>query len=430
MNIQKLLYQNILWRGFFYLSAFILNIFIARHFEAALTGRIYYLITIYAFITLITSLSLETGIVYFSSKNQISQSKLMNFSLLWVGLITVLMLVIFGIISLFATINSLIFAYGMLFVSGNILLTFITGLFYARKKYMAPNIVGIFINVLLIALLFFAHSNNSWLSNDNFLIIYFSSFLVQAILSLAILRSGLPKTLKISLPDKWQLKMLFHYCLLAFVANLFSLFLYRIDYWFVHRYCTAQALGNYIQVSKLAQMFFILPGILASAVFPLTAGDHRQKINNSLMMLCRVLLFFYGIACVILAIAGSWLFPVIFGESFTGMYEPFILLIPGILALSTLYTLTAYFAGKNQIFVNLKGVAIALVIIILGDAYLIPRYGINAAAAVSSLGYIAYHIYVLAIFTKQYKVSAIDFFYLRISDLQKIKNFFFKFPPA
>jgi O-antigen/teichoic acid export membrane protein len=104
------------------------------------------------------------------------------------------------------------------------------------------------------------------------------------------------------------------------------------------------------------------------------------------------------------------------------MYPAFLFLIPGILGLSTLYILTAYYAGKNRVMVNLKGASLTLFIIILGDALLIPSYGIIAAAAVSSAGYIAYHVYVLSIFTREYKTPAIGFFAFKLSDLSRFKR--------
>ncbi len=225
-----------------------------------------------------------------------------------------------------------------------------------------------------------------------------------------------------NLPKIAEIKMVFQFCLLAFVSNLITFLYYRVDYWFVNHYRSAEELGNYIQVSKIAQMFFVLPGILASAVFPLTAGGRRREINNMLMVMSRSILFFYSLACLFLVITGKWLFPFIFGDSFKGMYSTFLFIIPGILGLSTLYTLTAYFAGKNRVIVNLKGSCLALITIITGDVLLIPKYGINAAAAVSSVGYIVYHIYVLQVFTKEYKTPVLSFFIFKYSDFSSIKR--------
>lgn len=219
-----------------------------------------------------------------------------------------------------------------------------------------------------------------------------------------------------------EFRLLFRYCMMAYLANIIFFLLYRIDYWFVEKYCSAVQLGNYIQVSKLGQLFFILPTILASAIFPLTAGGQKEKVNSLLPLLSRSIFWLYAIICLLLMLAGKWLFPFIFGADFTGMYQPFLLLIPGILSLSGLFTLTAYYAGKNKIKVNITGSLLALVVIIVGDSIFIPMYGINAAAFISSIGYIVYQVYVLIIFNKEYQTQINDFFILKISDWQNIKK--------
>ena len=131
----------------------------------------------------------------------------------------------------------------------------------------------------------------------------------------------------------------------------------------------------------------------------------------------------YLLACLFLVLTGKWLFPYVFGESFVDMYRPFLFLIPGILALSGIFTITAYFAGKNRIKFNIIGSVLALVVIFIGDIIFIPVYGINAAAWVSSIGYIVYQVYVLVIINKEFKTTISDFFVFRISDLHNIKNY-------
>ena len=423
MNIHKLLYQNIIWRGLYYLLTFILNIVIARHFEAELTGVIYYLVNIYAFITLMASVSLESGLIYFASAKKILQSKLFSFSIIWVTFTALIMAALFFSIVSFSKIKitSNEFLYALLFVCGNLLFTFLNSLFYADNKFKISNVTGIVINSLLIILIFFINESY-WLTNEKYIFIYFGSFLAQGIILAIIFINKYNPSWKFQLPSISQIKILFQYCLLAFASNVVTFLYYRIDYWFVHHYRSPVELGNYIQVSKLAQMFFVLPGILAGAVFPITAGGRRQEINDILTILSRSILFLYGVACLFFVIVGKWLFPFVFGDSFDNMYVPFLFLIPGILALSTLYTLTAYYAGKNRVMVNLKGALLTFIIIVSGDILFIPSYGINAAAAVSSVGYIAYHVYVLSVFTKEYKTSALDFFIFRFSDIPKMKR--------
>ena len=298
---------------------------------------------------------------------------------------------------------------------------------YAKRNFFLPNIINIIINLVLIGILLLMQFSQIKIADDNtFIIIFFSSMLLQGLIAVLALGIKYIRHWRPIFPTTIELRKLFRFGLTAFSANIISFLLYRIDYWFVKEYCDAADLGNYIQVSKLAQVFFILPGILAGTVFPLTAGGQRQNVNELLATISRLIFIFYIFCCGILAVTGYWLFPLLFGESFQNMYVPFLLLIPGILALSTLYTLTAYNAGKNKISTNIKGASIALAFIIVTDLVFIPLYGINGAAMISSIGYIIYHIYVLTAFTKEYGSSAISFFNFKLSDIQKIRNSIFK----
>jgi O-antigen/teichoic acid export membrane protein len=157
-------------------------------------------------------------------------------------------------------------------------------------------------------------------------------------------------------------------------------------------------------------------------VFPITASGRKETINKLLTLLSRSIFLLYTICCIVLALIGKWLFPFVFGESFTAMYLPFLWLIPGILSLSGIFTLTAYFAGKNRIKVNITGSVYALIVIVAGDIFFIPKYGIEAAAIVSSLGYIVYQIYIITVFRKEYQTAVSDFFIFRSSDWKQIKQ--------
>ncbi|MDB5198703.1 MAG: hypothetical protein JWO92_666 [Chitinophagaceae bacterium] len=424
MPIARLFYQGIIWKGLFFLSAFILNVLIARHFQASVSGEIFYLINLYAFIILIVGISLESSMGYYVAKNEISIEKLVNFSLVWMLFIAACIFLYMLSIKNYYTnkINMLAIA----FICGNLLSNYCAGISYAKRNFFLPNVINISINLgLVLLLLLMEFFQQKIISDDVFIIIFFSSFLLQGLTSFIALVVTYIKTRQFTLPTSIELKKLFSYSLVAFTANIIFFLLYRIDYWFVKMYCSNAALGNYIQVSKLAQVFFILPGILAGTVFPLTAGGQRQYVNDMLTTISRLIFMVYIICCGILAITGYWLFPFLFGESFKNMYIPFLFLIPGILSLSTLYTLTAYYAGKNKISVNIKGAFIALVFMIVADILFIPKYGINAAAIISSMGYIIYHIYVLNTFTREYKRSAISFFNFRLSDIQKIRSSIF-----
>ena len=79
----------------FFASSLVLNIIIARYYQASLSGWIYYVINFYTFILLLLSFSLESGMGYYVSKQEISPNKLLNFSVLWTAIAGVFVLVLF-----------------------------------------------------------------------------------------------------------------------------------------------------------------------------------------------------------------------------------------------------------------------------------------------------------------------------------------------
>lgn len=426
MQTGKILLQGMLWRGLYYVSAFIINILIARHFAAPVSGGIYYISSIYALVLLLFSLSLESGITYFAAKQLIPVSRLFNFSMIWsllTGLVTFFIAWQFFSDG-YATIpNNLIVFSAFAFITGNLLITYCSGFFYARNEFAIPNIIIISGTLLLIALIpYHGRSLVPAITNENYFYVYFTSFFVQGIAMAVAVRLKYISTGIFQFLSAVEFRLVFRYCAKAFLGNIIFFLLYRIDYFFVERYCTARELGNYIQVSKIVHLFFILPTILASVVFPITASGRKEEINKLLTLLSRSIFLAYSLVCILLALTGKWLFPFVFGESFTEMYHPFLWLIPGILSLSGIFTLTAYFAGINRIKVNIIGSVYALLVIILGDIIFIPQYGIEAAAIVSSLGYIVYQVYIIAIFRKEYQTAVTDFFIFRSSDWKQIKQ--------
>jgi len=235
------------------------------------------------------------------------------------------------------------------------------------------------------------------------------------------------KEASLGFPDNDALKKIIRYSITALGANAVFFLVYRIDYLFV-KYspvCTDADLGNYIQVSKLGQMTLIIPQIIASVVFPRTAsGTDEQHLNKAIIAIARIFSQLFLLAFIVVAVAGKQVFTLVFGESFNKMQLPMLILIPGMLALSMLALLSAYFGGKGKIKVNLYAAVIGLTVMILGDFIFVPQYGIIAAAAVSSVSYIANTGYSMWQFNKDYAVRWIEFFKWKKEDYNWLLSYF------
>ena len=432
MKFKQLLIGSVLWRGLYFFSVLLLNVLIARNFEASGSGWLYYITNNFSFILLLISLSIESGMTFFSSKNEISPARLSTLSLIWSGLATILVgllvLTVYSDPDKTESRQQFLF-FTFTYLTGNLLTTFFCALFYARSSFARPNIILTLTNIILaisVAAIFYFGEGPGL--QELVLKLYMFNFVVQGMLLAIAYMSQRDITPKFALPDFQNMKMLFRYSSVAFIANILFFLLYRIDYWFVKKICLVCEegdLGNYIQVSKVGQMFLLLPAIVAGTIFPRTAGGFREQVNMWLPAMVKGILLVYLFVLLILALTGSWLFPLVYGSSFSEIYIPFLFLIPGILSLSGIALMSAYNSGKDKVSTNLKCCLIGLIFIVIGDLIFIPRYGIYGAAAVSSIAYVLCFAYLLIVFTRQYGVPVSNFFIPYRDDLKTIKKIFF-----
>lgn len=433
MNFQKLLMQSLLWRGFYFSTILLVNIFLSRYLQASGSGWVYYLSSIFSFSIIVVSLCLETGITFFASGKITDPNKLVWFSLL-VSLI-VSAVVFFGI-SMYSHFESDIPVshsqlkyFGICYITGIFLTNAGTALFYSQSDFILPNLILTILNLGLLLFIPKGEVADTLSEATHFLNIYFLFFLIQGIFLMLgyIIKNKSWKTF--NLPEWNGVKGVLRYSLVAMTANIIFFLVYRIDYLFVNasRAATEADLGNYIQVSKLGQMLLIVPQIIASVIFPRTAsGVERLQLNNSIMVMARLFSQLFLIIFIVIFFFGTDIFVALFGHTFDKMKWPFLVLLPGIFSLSVLNLLSAYFSGKDKVRVNVTGAALALVFVVAGDYFFVLKYGIIAAAAVSTVGYTINVSYSLFIFFKDYSINIVDFFKWRKSDYRWMKDFLIK----
>lgn len=412
---------SIFWRGIYFLSVMLLNILIARHFHSDGSGKIYYIVNVLALVQIVISLCLETPMSYYLSQKKINETQL---SLLAVGWTAFIMLPVYFIIRYFISAIDVPFGKDMfcllatVFLAGNLLIGFFIALFYAKMDFKWPNILLVSVNVVLILIVPNNSIISSMLGDSDYVKLYFAGFLAQGILlaGFFLVKYFRRKDVKIISPELFA--PFISFALIGVVTNSMTYLMYRIDYFFVNKFCSPEELGNYIQACKLQQMFYIIPAILASVVFPMTASGRKEEMNEKMQLLSRGLIITYTFICLLLAVSGYWLFPFVFGNTFKQMYLPFVLLMPAVLAYSVVHLLAAYYSGKKVLNVNFKGNILALTVIVAGDIIFIPVLGINGAAIVSSIGYITYMSYMIFAHSKEYNSHFTDFLLFRTKDWQ------------
>ena len=409
MEVNNSIKTHLVWRVSSLFSLLVLNILFARYYAAAVTGWVFYMFTVNAFIVQLFGFSLEAGVAYYTARKSIRESRLINFSLLWTLIVSLITLLLYsGYSSIYPARVEYSIVYPVAFVAGNMLIAFGNAIYYSKYDFTTPNVISLFINSGLIIFLIVSFEYSKVEMPLAFLPVYFNSFLLHgAILFFVLFIISKEEKFLLNVTPK-NVRRIFRYSLYAFIANLLFLGITRIDYFFIRHFNSAQELGNYIQVSKIAQLFFILPAVISTVLFPFVASGSQPELKKSIHRFSINLLMLYSVICLVIAASGYWLFPFVFGPSFSKMYVPFLLIIPGILSISALYPYTAYFAGADKIRVNIYGSLMAFVFIVAADYLFIPWYGINAAAAISSIGYFIYYCYVLLVFKKETRIEKKD----------------------
>ncbi len=413
MSVRSLFQQNIFWRGMFIISGLLVSVFIARSLKPELSGTVYYNIFLLSFVIQVAGLSLESGIGYYAAGKKISTSSLALISLVWTSIVSVVSVITFLLfLPSFPDFDKdLLRGYDVgVFIAGNLLYTYFSALFFSRLSFKIPNLAGTLINLLIcIVAIYFWKIDTTDGSPLKIVRFFYFSFLIKGILVMVMYYFFKePGETNATSP---ALMPLLRYSLVACFANSLAFLLNRFDYYYVELFCTSNELGNYIQVSKISQMFFLLPGMIAGVVFPLTSrSEDPATMKATIVKLFRII--FYGtlLLCLFLAITGYWLFPLIFGAEFNKMYLPFVLLSPGIIFFSAMAPVTAFNAGKNKVIINITATVIAVLWIIIAGYFVIPNYKIEGAAIISAIGYILMTFYVLKIFGRQYNIRMSEYF--------------------
>ena len=429
MSFDKLLQQSLIWRIFYFATSLLLNIVLSRFLAAEGTGFVYYLSNFFSLILLIASCSIETGFTYFASNRLIDSNKLAGFGIIFIAIISAVLIFFFRFwfryLEKDLPINSIQYVeYAVFFVAGVLLNNLYTALFQAKSNFFLPNFLMGIMNMLFVIILVMEKSFHY--SVDEMTHSFFTFILLNGIVIAAVYLIKHKVGLFSALINLEKLQTLFTYSLLALTANIVFFLVYRIDFWFVKYNCSSTELGNYIQASKIGQLILVLPQIIASAMFPQTAsGMLQDDVVASVIKLSRIIMQFFVLLFVFVLLFGNTIFIYVFGQSFDKMQLPLLLLVPGILCLSVLSLLSAFFGGKGMLQINLRGAVLGLFIVVLGNVMLLKYYSIQLAAIISTIGYFVNMFYSLQQFCEMNKINKSELFKWNINDWRWLMKLLF-----
>jgi O-antigen/teichoic acid export membrane protein len=408
-----------------------LVVVIAKYFGPQVRGAMSVYNTTMYFATLIGCVGLGSAFTYFVASKKVSASACHTLSLLvslFIGWIAYYFLESFSAYKsprYFLGLNGyklqLIFAIQLCCL---IYTTLVSAIFVGRQK---PSI-GIIAQVaqLILFLFFLWHSfdidikgssveiqTNSILRNMLFAYGSVSIFLFL----LASFKLGF------GLPHKLFEQNLAPYAGIVLLGNIIQTLCYRSDIWFLQwTHQPIADIGVYSIAALFAQMLWLLCGQVANAQYGLVSAN--KNISTTAIVGIAKCLLWYSVALFVVGLGVAYfVVPYLFGKAFAASVPLAFILMPGAVLICGSVAVSIFNAGTNQVRFNVYGSLIGLAVCILGYLLFIPRYGVWAAAVVSSAAYAVTTLYYYWLFCKQKNVRLTDFFSLKAINFESFSAY-------
>ena len=323
----------------FFLSSLI--IFVARFASSIIVARtlgvegkgVYTLVlTISSLLVMLLDFGLASALTYLVASRQYAPRQVLSFGLwmsLFIGiagsLIFYILYTLFLSQSFLAGVPQIYVMWALLFLPVNLLTSLYLAIILGLQNILAYNLVNIIRALLNLSLLIASA--------------LFSLGLPGAIWSWLLANLGaclmvfwfLRKELRpiVSAPAT-ILAASFRYGIKSYPANLFTLFTYRLDTFFVNLYSGAASVGIYSTGVSSAELLWYVPNAISSALFPKSATLDKDLGAQLTARVCRQTLLVMIPLTLVSAFLGRIFIPLFYGANFTGAVIPFLLLLPGI----------------------------------------------------------------------------------------------------
>ncbi|HEY7331599.1 MAG TPA: polysaccharide biosynthesis C-terminal domain-containing protein [Candidatus Limnocylindria bacterium] len=177
------------------------------------------------------------------------------------------------------------------------------------------------------------------------------------------------------------------YGLRLYPAGIATFLSYRADLFLLSALTgDAGAIGLYAMAVSLAEITFQVPDSVATLFYPRVAGSARADADRMAPGMARISLLVTIVAALAL-LPVAWLAVHVLLPAFDGSLLPFVILLPGTVALGLSKVLSGYISGLGMPGPVSAIAAVALGVNLVANLVLIPPLGIVGAALSSVLSY-------------------------------------------
>jgi len=298
-------------------------------------------------------------------------------------------------------------------------LTFNVGfLCLARKRIGAYNWLRISPSVVFsvsLLVLLFSRSHKVWLVA----LAWAATTVIPGLFALHIVRSaggirwwtGAAKFLRSAFRFGWQ----------SHLGAVTQYLQHRSDVLLVGYFLPLKDLGLYVFGVGLAELLWNVPQAVATVLMPHLAGNPEEEAGRITPLVCRATLALTVLLSVGLVVASTWLIPWIL-PAFRSSVRVLWLLIPGTITGSIFLVLSSDFNGRGKPIETFYPASIALGMGLACGILVIPRFGINGAAVVTTSGYVLNTSLYVRAYSRMTAVPIANLLFVQSSDVAIAKR--------
>lgn len=206
---------------------------------------------------------------------------------------------------------------------------------------------------------------------------------------------------------------------IIFWAALFIYLNYRIDQVMIKFQLGDSELGIYSIAVSLAELVFLVPLSLTSAITGklLNMNDDKQQKEKVLCLTIKGCLYL-SILISVIGFLCTPLIPVIYGVEYSGAMSCFVVLLLGVCFASVAKVMAPYYLTGGQPRIHLFVTMLTVVVNVVFNIILIPKIGIIGAAIGSTISYMVYGLSYVFLFRFKEKVLIKDMLLLSRTEMK------------
>lgn len=329
----------------------------------------------------------DTSTMFFLSNKTINKSDLID-NMIPVSIFYTIISTLLGTLFIFLLKNSmftevsnntLIFALiisPLTFLNNNL-----TAVLKSEGEFFSVNkvqVINKIIYFLICTILFFIVDVN---------IVIFANIIILSISIISLWKKIGIKSIRIKFNKEYQKKNI-SYGFKSYLANMITFLNYRLDIFIIKALSkSTMAVGQYGVSVNLAEQVWVFASAISSVMFPYITSIENDEDKSKVTSLTFKIVMVVTFMAIIVLFFASNLIRFVYGEDYYGSIIPLKILLIGVFSLSLGKILANDIASRGKPELNALSNLMGLLVNVIFNILLIPRFGIAGAAMATSISY-------------------------------------------